>query len=73
MNAESITDKMEFEKLSGNVLKPVTLLGELSKTVQQDCLLEVSELEQSLVCNDSHAANLNVMHPPKVMLTFQNV
>ena len=73
LNAESITDMMEFQKLSGNALKHVTLVGELSKRVQQDCLLEVSELEQSLVCSDSHAANLNVIHPPKVMLTYQNV
>ena len=68
MNIESITDMKrfveeypEFRRLSGNVSKHVTLVGELSKRVQQDNLLEVSELEQSLACDDSHTSDLKVL------------
>lgn len=67
MNIESIADMKrfveeypEFRRLSGNVTKHVTLVGELSRRVGEDSLLEVSELEQSLACNDSHGADLKV-------------
>ena len=50
----------EFRKLSGNVSKHVTLVGELSRRVTVDGLLDVSELEQSLACNDNHASDLKV-------------
>ncbi|KAL8908202.1 MAG: hypothetical protein Q9207_000923 [Kuettlingeria erythrocarpa] len=53
-----VEDYPEFRKLSGNVSKHVTLVGELSRRVGVDGLLDVSELEQSLACNDSHAADL---------------
>ncbi|KAI9660298.1 MAG: vacuolar protein sorting-associated protein 45 [Trizodia sp. TS-e1964] len=53
-----VEDYPEFRKLSGNVSKHVTLVGELSRRVDKDNLLEVSELEQSLACNDSHANDL---------------
>ena len=66
-NIESIEDMKrfvedfpEFRKLSGNVSKHVTLVGELSRRVGADNLLDVSELEQSLACNDNHAADLKV-------------
>ncbi|KAJ5701524.1 hypothetical protein N7493_007187 [Penicillium malachiteum] len=65
MNIESIADMKrfvedypEFRKLSGNVSKHVTLVGELSRRVGEDSLLDVSELEQSLACNDNHANDL---------------
>ncbi|KAI1454950.1 Sec1-like protein [Annulohypoxylon moriforme] len=64
-NIESITDMKrfieeypEFRKLSGNVSKHVTLVGELSRRVGAENLLEVSEVEQSLACNDNHATDL---------------
>ncbi|RDW70194.1 putative vacuolar protein sorting protein VpsB [Coleophoma crateriformis] len=64
-NIESIADMKrfieeypEFRKLSGNVSKHVTLVGELSRRVGAENLLEVSEVEQSLACNDNHAADL---------------
>jgi hypothetical protein len=67
MNIESIADMKrfvedypEFRKLSGNVSKHVTLVGELSRRVGEDNLLDVSELEQSLACNDNHANDLKV-------------
>ncbi|KAN0060065.1 vacuolar protein sorting-associated protein 45 [Thecaphora frezii] len=48
----------EFRKLGGNVSKHVALLGELSKRVEKDVMLEVSELEQSLASVESHANDL---------------
>lgn len=67
MNIESIADMKrfvedypEFRKLSGNVSKHVTLVGELSRRVGEDNLLDVSELEQSLACNDNHGNDLKV-------------
>lgn len=38
----------EFRKLGGNVSKHVTLVGELSRLVGRDKLLEVGEIEQGL-------------------------
>lgn len=68
-NIESITDMKrfieeypEFRKLSGNVSKHVTLVSELSRRVGAENLLEVSEVEQSLACNDNHAADLRVCY-----------
>ncbi|KAH8653646.1 glucose inhibited division protein A-domain-containing protein [Xylariales sp. PMI_506] len=64
-NIESITDMKrfieeypEFRKLSGNVSKHVTLVSELSRRVDAESLLEVSEVEQSLACNENHAVDL---------------
>ncbi|KAI4236048.1 MAG: hypothetical protein L6R40_006294, partial [Gallowayella cf. fulva] len=53
-----VEDYPEFRKLSGNVSKHVTLVGELSRLVSSHGLLDASELEQSLACNDSHANDL---------------
>jgi vacuolar protein sorting-associated protein 45 len=50
----------EFRKLSSNVTKHITLVGELSRRVAQDNLLDISELEQSLACNDNHGQDLKV-------------
>lgn len=70
MNIESIADMKrfvedypEFRRLSGNVSKHVTLISELSRLVESGRLLEVSELEQSLACGDSHNADLKVRSP----------
>ncbi|ERS97161.1 vacuolar protein sorting-associated protein 45 [Sporothrix schenckii 1099-18] len=67
-NLESIADMKrfveeypEFRKLSGNVSKHVHLISELSRRVGQEDLLEVSECEQSLACNDNHAADLKTV------------
>ncbi|KAJ3216577.1 vacuolar protein sorting-associated protein 45 [Dinochytrium kinnereticum] len=51
-------DYPEFRKLSGNVTKHVTLVGELSRRVDRECLLEVGELEQSLAVSENHNADL---------------
>ncbi|KAF2965762.1 hypothetical protein GQX73_g7798 [Xylaria multiplex] len=74
-NIESIADMKrfieeypEFRQLSGNVSKHVTLVSELSRRVGGENLLEVSEVEQSLACNDNHATDLKnvqklIQHP----------
>lgn len=51
----------EFRKLSGNVTKHVTLVTELSRRVSTDSLLDVSELEQSLACNDNHSTDVKTL------------
>ncbi|KAK1006525.1 vacuolar protein sorting-associated protein 45 [Friedmanniomyces endolithicus] len=51
----------EFRKLSGNVTKHVTLVTELSRRVETDHLLDVSELEQSLACNDNHNQDVKTL------------
>ncbi|KAJ3015577.1 vacuolar protein sorting-associated protein 45 [Thoreauomyces humboldtii] len=65
---ESITDMKkfvedypEFRKLSGNVTKHVTLVGELSRQVGRGQLMEVGELEQSLAVNDNHTQDLKTL------------
>jgi vacuolar protein sorting-associated protein 45 len=50
----------EFRKLSSNVTKHITLVGELSRRVADDNLLDVSELEQSLACNDNQSQDIKV-------------
>ncbi|KAJ3223529.1 vacuolar protein sorting-associated protein 45 [Clydaea vesicula] len=68
MNIESIDDMKkfmedypEFRKLSGNVTKHVALVGELSRIIEKEMLLEVSELEQSLACSESHTQDLKTL------------
>ncbi|PNS15433.1 hypothetical protein CAC42_692 [Sphaceloma murrayae] len=60
----------EFRRLSGNVTKHVTLVTELSRRVGDENLLDISELEQSLACNDNHSADLKslqqLIQNPKV-------
>ncbi len=60
----------EFRRLSGNVTKHVTLVGELSRRVETDHLLDVSELEQSLACNDNHSQDVknlqNIIQDPAI-------
>ncbi|PLW27809.1 hypothetical protein PCASD_20440 [Puccinia coronata f. sp. avenae] len=50
----------EHCKLSRNVSKHLSLVGELSRLVGKLKLLQVSELEQSLATNDSHASDLKL-------------
>ena len=62
----------EFRKLSGNVSKHVTLVGELSRRVGEEGLLDVSELEQSLACNDNHSNDLKVLIVLDISLAWAN-
>ena len=43
-----IEEYPEFRRLGGNVSKHVALVGELSRLVERDKLLEVGEIEQGL-------------------------
>jgi len=56
-----------FRKLSGNVTKHVTLMGELSRLVDTQQLLILSEIEQDLANNHDHAA-----HVEKINSLFSN-
>lgn len=62
----------EFRKLSGNVSKHVTLVGELSRLVGLYNLLQVSELEQSLACNDSHNSDLKQLQQLLILPTIND-
>eukprot|EP00053_Salpingoeca_punica_P013500 m.122115 g.122115 ORF g.122115 m.122115 type:complete len:553 (+) comp16218_c0_seq1:187-1845(+) len=43
-----------FKAMSGTVSKHVAVVGELSRLVEAQHLLEVSEVEQELACQDNH-------------------
>lgn len=52
----------EFRKLGGNVSKHVAVVGELSRLVARDKLLEVSEAEQIIVgSGNTHANDLKTV------------
>jgi vacuolar protein sorting-associated protein 45 len=51
----------EFRKLSGNVSKHVSLMGELSRVVDARALLDVSEVEQDLANRENHGEHLRVI------------
>jgi hypothetical protein len=55
----------EFRKLGGNVSKHVALVGELSRLVERDKLLELGEVEQGLATRVG--ADLKV-RPPIVQI-----
>lgn len=46
----------QFKKMSGTVSKHVTVVGELSRLVAERQLMEVSEVEQELSCQNDHAS-----------------
>ncbi|CAG9770562.1 unnamed protein product [Ceutorhynchus assimilis] len=49
----------QFKKLSGNVTKHVTIVGELSSMVNKYHLLDVSEVEQEISSQNDHSAHLS--------------
>jgi hypothetical protein len=51
----------EFRKLGGNVSKHVAIVGELSRLVGRDKLLEVGEVEQGLATGSG--ADMRVSRP----------
>ena len=59
-----------FKKMSGTVSKHVTVVGELSNLVGKHNLLEVSETEQELSCQNEHSNQLQkikkLINDPKV-------
>lgn len=56
-----VQDYPEFRRLSGNVSKHVSLVSELSRLISTKDLLQVSQLEQSLACNDTHTNDLKAL------------
>lgn len=48
----------QFRKLSGNVSKHVTVVGELSSMVNRYALLDVSEIEQEMASQNDHSSHL---------------
>lgn len=46
--------------MSGTVVKHVTIVGELSNVVTKRNLLEVSEIEQQITCQNQHTQQLQV-------------
>ncbi|PSN40961.1 Vacuolar protein sorting-associated protein 45 [Blattella germanica] len=52
----------QFKKMSGTVSKHVTVVGELSSLVTRHQLLEVSELEQELACQNEHSQQLQLVY-----------
>ena len=63
-NVQSIEDMQrfvesypEFRQFGTNVEKHVALMGELSRLVEANNLMEVSALEQDLACSDDHSAH----------------
>uniref|UniRef100_A0A670JWG8 Vacuolar protein sorting-associated protein 45 n=1 Tax=Podarcis muralis TaxID=64176 RepID=A0A670JWG8_PODMU len=60
----------QFKKMSGTVSKHVTVLGELSRLVSERNLLEASEVEQELACQNDHSSALQnirrLLQNPKV-------
>lgn len=55
----------EFRKLGGNVSKHVALVGELSRLVGRDKLLEVGEVEQGLATSSGadYKVRINLKYP----------
>lgn len=60
----------QFKKLSGNVSKHVTVVGELNAIVNKYSLLDVSEVEQDISCHTDHSTQLQnvrkLINNPKV-------
>jgi vacuolar protein sorting-associated protein 45 len=60
----------EFKRQSGNVSKHVSLTSEIARQVGERRLMEVSEVEQEIACQDDHSQHLNmalsIMNNPAV-------
>lgn len=50
--------------MSGTVAKHVTVVGELSRLVSERQLMEVSEVEQELACQNDHSNAQQVTPTP---------
>lgn len=55
----------QFKKMSGTVSKHVTVVGELSRLVSERQLMEVSEVEQELACQNDHSNAQQVPRTPR--------
>lgn len=63
----------EFRKMSGDVTKHVTLLGEINRLVDQESLMESSQLEQELACTEDHNSAVseleNLLRKPSISIS----
>lgn len=59
----------QFKKMSGTVSKHVTVVGELSRLVSERQLMEVSEVEQELACQNDHSNAQQVPRTPRTPRT----
>lgn len=62
----------QFKKMSGTVAKHVTLVGELSRLVSANNLMEMSETEQLLACQQGHSEIIQVYIHFYVQLKHHN-
>ena len=62
----------EFRKLSGDVTKHVTLLGEINRLVDAHALMECSQVEQELACTEDHSSAVSevetLLHKPSIRI-----
>lgn len=65
----------KFKEKSGNVAKHVTLMGEMNRMIERNALLEISELEQSLACSESHSSHYKaltaLLSKPSIALQYK--
>lgn len=59
----------QFKKMSGTVSKHVTIVGELSRLVTEKSLLDVSEVEQDLACQNDHSSALQASYMLRLSCT----
>ena len=53
-----IKEYPEFSRLSGTVTRHVALMAELSRLVEKNTLLDMSELQQDIAVNQDHSKHL---------------
>lgn len=62
----------EFRKLGGNVSKHVALVGELSRLVARDKLLEVGEVEQGLATSAGADFKVGLPSSARLVIDFDH-
>ncbi len=55
-----VKDYPEFKKLSNTVSRHVAVMSELSRAVDVNALMDVSEFEQELACSSDHSKAVKV-------------
>jgi hypothetical protein len=60
----------EFRKLGGNVSKHVALVGELSRLVERDRLLDVGEVEQGLATSSGSDFKVCILRSTSILDTY---
>lgn len=56
-----IAEYAEYRSLAMHVSKHVTLADECKRRVELECLMEVSEMEQAIVCHDSPVSHFHAL------------